>query len=307
MNVVLFGPHGLLGSNLAPVLARRGHRVIGVGRRDAEGIPGIAASRRLDITDLESVKALILDVFPDAIINAAAISEPAQCEAAPEQSHRINVEFPATLAQLAHHLSARFIHFSSEQIFDGRHAPYRDDDPPNPPNLYGRQKAESEARVLEAAPAFTTTLRLPLLGGNSLSGTRSLHERLFGLWASGRKARLYVDEIRQPCTAENVAEAAVELLERNDLRGTFNWAGRDALSRAEMGRRIAAHFGLAPDRLIETAHQADDPAGARRQPDLSLDIATLAGKLKTRPETFEELLEKLHVPPPCRGWYHQQP
>lgn len=308
--LLLTGASGLVGSNVASCAARRGFEVIGIVGGFTGAIPGAARVASIDLADTAAVQHLALELFPDAIVNAAAISEVAQCEADPARSQAINVALPAMLAQVAHHVGARLIHLSSEQVFDGTRAPYRSADPVAPPNLYARQKVESEQLVARFAPETAATIRLPLLGGNSLTGRRSLHERLFMTWAAGRRARLYRDEIRQPCSAENVAEMIVELCERRDAqsRGLFHWAGADRISRAEMGRRIAKHFNLPVDALIDEAAQADDarPGVPPRQPDLALDCAPLAGSLKTRQESFDTMLEHLAVPPECRDWYFQR-
>ena len=305
--LLLTGASGLVGSNVASTAARRGLEVVAIVGRFAGGIPGATRVERLDVADTAAVQRLALELFPDVIVNAAAISEVPQCEADPERSHAINVALPATLAQVAHHVGARLIHLSSEQVFEGTRAPYRSTDPVTPPNRYARQKVESEQLVARFAPETAATIRLPLLGGNSLTGRRSLHERLFMTWAAGKRARLYRDEVRQPCSAENVAEIIVELCERRDAatRGLFHWAGAEPISRVEMGRRVARHFNLPADELIEEAAQADDarPGVPPRQPNLTLDCAPLAGLLKTQQEPFDAMLERLAVPPECRGWY----
>ena len=155
--------------------------------------------------------AAVLDVFPEAIVNCAAVSSPGACEVNPAQAQALNVALPALLAQLAHHVSARFVHLSSEQVFDGAQTtPYRAGDAPSPIQLYGRQKLESERAVDAVAPEEAVTLRAPLLMGNSLAGRRSPHERLFADWAEGRVPRLYTDEFRQPCTSENLAEVMLD-------------------------------------------------------------------------------------------------
>jgi dTDP-4-dehydrorhamnose reductase len=83
----------------------------------------------------------------------------------PAKNHAWLVEqLPALLARLANHVSARFVHISSEQVFDGlRTQPYAAGDPPSPINLYGRQKLESERVVQTAAAEFAVTLRVLLL------------------------------------------------------------------------------------------------------------------------------------------------
>ncbi len=304
MKILLTGASGLVGSAFAEAAKRRGHHVVGVVGQAAFTVPGLAEKRTLDLTVPEGVTALALEVFPDAIVNCAAVAEPAACDADPARAQVLNVELPALLGKLAHHLSARLVHISTEQVFAGDRPPYAVGDEPRPVNLYGRQKLESERRVREVAPDFAATLRAPLLTGNSLGGARSLHERLLADWAAGRAPRLYRDEIRQPCTAGNLAEVLVELCERQDLRGVFHWAGAETLSRVELARRIRAHFKLSPEQApITEISRADDPASARRPADLSLDLKPLAGVLKTPIETFDAQLDQLILPPPVRAWY----
>ena len=305
MKILLTGASGLVGAAFAEAAKRRGHHVVGVVGRATFAVPGLGEKRSLDLQDAAAVTALALEVFPDAIVNCAAVAEPAACDADPVRAQALNVTLPATLAKLAHHLSARLIHLSSEQVFDGTRPPYAVGDAPRPVNLYGRQKLESERQVHAAAPDFAVTLRAPLLTGNSLGGARSLHERLLADWAAGKTPRLYRDEVRQPCTAGNLAEAMLELCERRDFNGVFHWAGAETLSRVELAKRIRAHFKLSPEAApIAEANRADDAAATARRPaNLGLDLKPLAGKLKTPIETFDAQLDQLVLPVPVREWY----
>jgi dTDP-4-dehydrorhamnose reductase len=250
----------------------------------------------------------VLDEFPAAIVNCAAVSEPAACDADPQRSEALNVVLPTVLARIAHHLSARLVHISSEQIFDGtRTNPYRIDDLPSPINLYGRQKLASERAVRAAAPLSAAIVRAPLLMGDSPGGRRGLHERLLADWTAGRTARLYTDEFRQPCTAENLADVLLELAERRDDPGIFHWAGTELVSRYELGCRIRERFklasGVAP---IDAVTRSETPEVATQRPAcLALDLAPLAGRLKTAPQSIATQLVTLKVPPACRAWYHQ--
>lgn len=309
MTIFLTGASGLVGSAFARAAARRGHRVIGTVGTFAGAVEGLAAQRPLDLTREGEVTTAVLEAFPEAIVNCAAVSVPEQCEADPALAQALNVALPAALARLAHHVGARFVHLSSEQVFDGtRTAPYTAGDPVSPINLYGRQKVESERLVHAAAAEWAVTLRAPLLMGNSVAGKRSNHERLFADWAAGRTPRLFTDEFRQTCTAENLAEAMVELCERRDVRGIFHWAGTELLSRHALGRRIREHFKLTPAQapIAEATRTAAPEIARKRQACLALDLAPLAGKLKTRPQSIAEQLEELQVPPPAREWYLAQ-
>jgi dTDP-4-dehydrorhamnose reductase len=306
MKLLLTGASGLVGSAVARAAARRGHHVIGIVGRYGGELAGVATKLPLDLTDEAALSAAVLEAFPDAIVNAAAISVPESCETDPARAQALNVALPAALARLAHHLSARYVHISSEQVFDGaRPGLYAAGDEPSPINLYGRQKLASEQAVHAAAPTLAVTVRAPLLMGDSPTGLRGVHERLLTDWAAGRTAKLYTDEFRQPCTAENLAEVLVELSERRDLLGVFHWAGCDLLSRHALGECIREHFKLTPTQApIAAVTRADTPAVARkRQPCLAIDFSALGGKLKTRPQTIAEQLDELKVPPGAREWY----
>lgn len=306
MNILLAGASGLVGSAFARAANRRGHRVVGIVGRHAGEIEGVTQKRAVDLANEAATTAAVLDVFPQAIVNCAAVSAPEQCDVNPALAQALNVTLPATLARLAHHVSARLIHLSSEQVFDGkRTTPYAANDPVSPINLYGRQKLESERAVHANASEVAVTLRAPLLLGNSAGGARSNHERMMADWAAGRTPKLFTDEFRQPCTAENLAEVMLELCERNDLYGVFQWAGAELISRHALGERIRDHFKLtAKQAPLTRVTRAEVPDAARkRQACLALDIAPLAGKLKTKPQTISEQLEELQVPPPVRSWY----
>jgi len=306
MKIFLAGASGLVGSAFASAAARRGHRVTGTVGGFAGEIEGVAQKLALDLADEAATSAAVLEEFPDAIVNCAAVSVPEACDADPVRSQALNVALPATLAKLAHHMSAWFVHLSSEQVFDGRRRTrYLVDDAVSPINLYARQKVESERAVHAAAPELAVTLRAPLLMGNSVAGRRSTHERLFADWMAGRTPKLFTDEFRQPCTAENLAEAMLELCERRDTCGVLHWAGAELLSRHALGLRIRERFKLTESQApIASATYADVPGAAqKRQACLALDLAPLVGRLKTRPQTLADQLAELKVPPPCRAWY----
>lgn len=297
MKVFIFGSSGLIGHYCAQAAHRRGLEVTAFYHRTPPQLPPAISTRRLDLSNPEAVLRPILDEFPDVIINAVALSSTEEVEANPTLAEKLNVRLPKRLAEAAHHTGARFIHLSSDMVFDGTNPPYRSTDNPNPINLYGQLKLLAEREVLKAA-TNCVVLRLPIITGNSLSGNRSLHEKLFASWASGKRTRLFTDEIRQPCSADNVADVLVEFCERPNLSGIFHWAGPDRLSRYEIGLKILRHFGL-PEDLIEPA----SGVGSGRPMDLSMELEPLISKLRTRPTFFDWQLNEMQVPPLCQEWY----
>lgn len=306
MRILLTGASGLVGAEVARQAAASGHKIIGLVGRWTGSVPGVSELHSVNLADHAAAVEWVKRSKPEAMINAAAISEPAACDANPTLSHALNVALPLALATAAVEARARFVHISSEQVFDGKNPPYTISTPPHPINLYGRQKLESEQNVLSADPT-AAVVRAPLLLGNSLSERRSVHEKLFELWAGGGIARLYANEFRQVCTAGNLATALIELANRSDLRGVFHWAGAAVCSRFKLGQEIAAHFGV-PQTLIASVMRASTPEiSAKRPADLSLDLAPLNRELRVRPQALSETLSELKVPEVFRAWQKNLP
>ena len=305
MKVVLFGATGLLGWSVGQAVLRRRYDLIPFSGNGSDDLRGIGRVTPLSLTDDERLTRTLLDEWPDAIINCSAISSPDSVNESPRESHALNVVATTRLAEISAHLGARFLHVSSDMVFDGTQSPYRSTDTPNPLSEYGRQKLEAEKRVLATTDENLVVLRVTLLNGNSPSGMRSPHERILNGLANGTPPTLFDDEIRQPSSAENVAEAMVELMERSNLNGLFHWAGSEEVSRYELGLRILDRFGFSCER-IKRGSMEEAPAEIRNRPaHLAFELNPLVGKLKTRPADLDEQLRDLVVPAHLYEWYRE--
>ncbi len=295
MQIFCTGATGLVGYNFVKAAAEAGHKVVAVcGAKDLPELKNVKAIK-LDLLDVNALQRVVLDMFPEMIVNCAAISSPVDVDANSELAEKMNVVLPEHLATLAHHVSARFIHLSTDMVFDGSCAPYKNTDIPMPCTLYGTTKLMAEKRVLKIAAATSVVLRLSHVSGNSLSRKRSLHEKLLRAWAEGKKTPCRVDEIKRPLSASLLADLLVEICDRPSLSGVYHYAGLESISRYDMAARIAEHFGLNAEEFVE-------PIKGERKMDLSLDMSCLAARVKTRSCTYNELLPEMKVPADLEDW-----
>lgn len=306
MKLVVTGASGFLGREVCLAALRRGHEVLALGGSRAPTVPGVARARAFDLCAEAALEGLILEEFPHAIVHCAAFPTIEACQADPARAKTLNTEVPMKLAQLCFHLGAKLVHLSTDTVFDGVTGGYQHTDRPAPLNLYGETKAAAEVEVMRYGREHAAVLRTSPIIGNSPGGDRGLHERLFASWKEGRATSLFTDEIRQPVEVSNLADVTVELCERPNLSGLYHWAGTEAMSRHEIGVRIARHFGLDAEALVRPIGRSEVPAAAARPRDLSLRLHPLAGKLRTPAQSFDEQLAQLRVPRGCEDWYERQ-
>jgi len=304
VKVVLFGSSGLLGSAISKELDQRSFEVINYYHSETYNNLN-ADFKKINLINHEYLIRELFDIWPDAIINCAAISSPDQVEQDLDLSNKINVEAAQKLAEIAGHLGSRYIHISSDMIFPGRKKPYRSTDQPNPLSEYGIQKLDAEKRILSALDDNFVVLRITLLNGNSPKGNRSPHERILRSLKDNQPILLYDNEFRQPCSSENVASVIVELLERPNLNGLFHWAGSEVITRYDLGLKIMDKFGLDPDKIIPISLCEKKSEKALRPDHLAFELNPLVGKLKTQPVDIAMQLEGLKIPNDLYQWYRK--
>jgi dTDP-4-dehydrorhamnose reductase len=102
----------------------------------------------LDITNPLTVTNIVQDLKPDIIINCAAHTAVDLCESEKEKAYEMNALGPKNLAVAAHAIDAKFIHVSTDYVFDGeKKTPYTEEDETNPQTVYGQTKLEGERLV----------------------------------------------------------------------------------------------------------------------------------------------------------------
>jgi dTDP-4-dehydrorhamnose reductase len=254
--ILVTGADGVLGGSLLRELSRRGLSAVAwTGRQ------------MLDLTDHAAVTAAFQSASPEAVIHAAALSRVADCYSDARLARRINTDATAHLARLCRDAGCRLVFVSTDLVFDGEDAPYREEDAPAPLSVYGRTKAEAESEVL--AYRGHAVARVSLMYGPALSGQRSFFDSLVESLRQGRRTTLYSDEWRTPLALTTAAEALVELA-LSDRTGLFHIGGPQRMSRLEMGRRLAKVLKLSDD-AVRAAGRPNDGFQERRPRDVSLD------------------------------------
>lgn len=141
MRIVIVGSGGRLGAALVRAY-EKDHQVTGFSHSE------------IDVSDFDEVEHLLRPLEFDVMINCSAMTNVDLCEEQRIEAFCVNADAPELMAQIAAEKGARFIHFSTDYVFDGgKRTPYTEEDEAAPLSIYGESKLEGEENVLNVNEA----------------------------------------------------------------------------------------------------------------------------------------------------------
>lgn len=175
-------------------------------------IPFAAPSRyELDISKPGSVFSIIADYNPGFVVNCTAMNGINQCSANVLASIRLNSLFPRLIAARSHELGYRFIHFSTECVFnDSDNIIPSTQIPVSPTTIYGSTKLAGEPPI---DPSVTVLIRLPLL--ISTKPNNQIVWRILNALQIGEIAKASTDVYSTPVYIDDVARRVSTIIQEN--------------------------------------------------------------------------------------------
>jgi len=246
------GATGMLGQAVLHELARRDVDGVGLGRAD------------LDVTDRDSVFAAVAGgaVRPDVVVNCAAWTAVDAAESEEPRASEVNGVAPGHIAAACALAGSRFVHVSTDYVFDGRSpVPYGEDDPTAPLNAYGRGKLAGERTAQKAWPDGTAIVRTAWLYG---PGGRNFVRTMTELAAGDGPVEVVADQVGQPTAAHDLAGWIVTLGRHPSASGIFHGTNGGRASWWELAREVFDVVGADPARVRRGSSAAW--SGAARRP-----------------------------------------
>jgi len=290
MRVLITGANGLLGSKLSEIYSRRGH-VVYAGFTSVP--PAVGKPVQMDITDRVMVREGFETCSPDIVYHCAAVTNVDACEADPSHANEVNVEGTRHIVHEAKRVGCRVIYISTDYVFGGQQGHYREDDVPNPINVYGKSKLEGERIILASGKPSVIARTSVIFGAMPSSGKQN-----FALWVMdslrrGETIPVLTDKYACPTYNQNLAEMLIETAERG-FAGVCHLCGATRVSRFEFASAIAETFGLDKSKIrAVSSAEIESRMKARRPTDSSLDTSNAIRMLRTRPMGLKDALTAL--------------
>ncbi|MCT7950175.1 NAD(P)-dependent oxidoreductase [Ancylothrix sp. C2] len=278
--LLITGSSGFLGWNLCQV-AQQNWQVYGV--YFSHPAENSAINLKIDITNFAALKQLFSEVKPAAVIHTAAQSQPNLCQNNPQESYPVNVTASWNIAGLCADYNIPCVFTSTDLVFNGLNAPYKESDPVSPISIYGEQKVMAETGMLERYPQ-TAVCRMPLMFGAGSPHSQSFIQPMLNSLRAGNELALFIDEFRTPASATSAAKGLLLALDK--VHGIIHLGGKERVSRYEFMRLLLQVLEM-KEAKITTCRQQDVKMSAPRPADVSLD-SSLGFSLGYQPLSLRE-------------------
>lgn len=283
--VLVTGGTGLLGKGMEETMPA-GWRAVSLHQRDYRVTGSKARHIVLDIRDKRAVDRLFERSRFDAVVHAAGIASVDYVENHYAESLESNIVGTLNVTSAARRAGVHLVYVSTNAVFDGKKAPYRETDPVNPINKYGRLKVECERLVQETLERWTIVRPILMYGWNH-AVTRPnpatwIHEKLL----RGESVSMVTDVHENPLFNLSCGRALWAAIAKKPS-GVFHLAGRDKVNRYEFALAVADAFGL--DRsLVKPVTSKAFPGIAARPKDTTFVTTRMEKTLGVKPTSLRE-------------------
>jgi len=247
MRILLFGNRGMLGSDLESEFERAGYEVRGVDKED------------VDVTQGREISDVFRIIKPEIVVNATGYTDVDGAETNRELAFSLNDQAVKYLSEAAASVAAKFIHFSTEMVFDGKNAAgYTEAAETKPVNVYGASKAAGEKYVVAYTGGGYLVRTSWLYGKSPQRGKpRGMNfiDAMLKLAAEKKVVRVVNDQFGKLTSTSDLAQAVVKLINGGFVPGTYHLVNEGAASWYDIAKEVWRIKKLTVPLLPITSHE----------------------------------------------------
>lgn len=255
--ILITGVNGQLGTDLKKILKNKNIEFIGTDHKE------------LDITKIDDIRRFVQNKNIDVIINCAAYNNVDKAEEEKELCYKLNAYAPRDLALIAKEISADFITYSTDFVFNGeKKAPYIEDDLVDPLSVYSKSKAEGEKLVLESYDK-SFIIRTSWVFG---MGNNNFNKQVIN-WSKNRDILGIVDDqVSSPTYSYDLALYSLKLLKTKKY-GLYHLSNDGIASKYDQAKYVLESIGW--QGVLKRAKSSDFILPAKRAEYTKLDSSKL--------------------------------
>lgn len=276
---LIIGANGLVGRRIGASLTGKSIAWLGTyNKRPANGLI------KLDITDQREVKSVFSKASPQVVFHSANLTGGVNfCESHPEKAKEFHLNATKAIGTECKKLNAKLVFISTDYIFDGTRDIYEEGDSPNPLNVYGCLKLETENWIRENVSRFLIIRTTNIYGWDPETVTPNYIMSLYRALKNKQVFNAPSFLFGNPTYVGDLAKAILELCAKQD-RGIFHVVGASFLNRFDWANKACEILGLNGSLINEI-----------QKPGVNMIPRPMKSRLATRKftESFETTLHNL--------------
>ena len=215
---------------------------------------------QLAIDDTTALASFFSTHVFDYCINCAAYTAVDKAESERDAAMAINARAVGELARLCKQHNTRFVHFSTDYVFDGDgKEPYRPEDPTSPVNFYGETKLAGEKAALhqnESSIIIRTSWVYSSFGKNFV-------KTMIRLMGERESIGVVKDQVGSPTYAADLAGFVLHIIQNNLWQpGVYHYCNKGIISWYHFADTIKELTGSSC--IVNAITTADFPTPAKR-------------------------------------------
>lgn len=194
--------------------------------------------------NFDSEKDIISKLSPlnlDLIVNCIGYTNVENCEINLDQALKINSDYASLASRVSKKLNIKFVHISTDHLFDGKTSDYDETSKTLPLNNYAKTKLDGEKQVLKFNKD-ALIIRTNFFGWGP-SHKKSFSDFIISSLEKNTSVSLFSDVNYNPILVSELADAVNDLLEKNS-KGIFNVVSDETISKLDFGFLLAKEFNL---------------------------------------------------------------
>lgn len=282
MKIALLGSTGMLGSKMAELLKTGGHELL------------TPSHSEVDLNRPHGIENFFKNNHFDVLVNCAAFTRVDACEEPAKFSMAWNVNGTSVgwLAKFCKKTQRTLVHFSTDYVFDGqKEDAYVESDLPAPLNTYGKTKLQGEKLIQMENPVYYLVRTSWVFGPQGDNFVNKIADLLI----SKPRVEVVSDQVGGPTYTGDLAQFAIELLEKKAKPGIYHFCNEGFASWFEFAKEIQKQTGfvsceVAPVLSENIFRPAVRPANSRL--DSSKAVLTVGHAFRSWRESLGDYLMK---------------
>ena len=260
MKILVTGANGQLGSEMRIVSRSSAHEYVFT---DVVDLPGVETIK-LDITDLDAVRAAVKEYGVKAVVNCAAYTNVDKAETDQQLCALLNAKAPENLAVAMNEVDGLLVHISTDYVFGGDpyNTPCTEDRTGTPTGVYGQTKLDGE-NAIKAIGCHHLIIRTAWLYSEF---GRNFVKTMLALTSSKPQLNVVFDQVGTPTYALDLAEAICKILDEGTYAGNdgvYHYSNEGVCSWYDFTKMIAQYAGNT-ECDIRPCHSDEFPSPVKR-------------------------------------------